>query len=611
MGAWVVNNKALGENLRLYDWFINIFNYNIKYIIYKNMSLTKLEILEQRIFSEKYPEQIQRALGDFNYAINNLVNHFGVLSIPREFSWLNKTQEKNVYTYQYLSLEKAIEDKKQAFYKSQDIERSGVDLLRFSWKESARKAWLLKRRNMRFYNLQFLFSSSDDYIALKDDNISEVDENKLLDFIIYNLDKIPDSLLLGLEFVGEDYKSLVDERKTKDKKLDRLLIDIQLLEKKIKAVALLKDSVKNWKELKKSKIKGTTRVMVVDSLDQNDWKIILTQTPEVYKKTDKEINRNKTVSVFDDIYIFARSQRYTLNSIEEKQQTLVEIKQKVEELIMGYTNRYGHNREKLANDIVYIQAKLWPYDWYYERKIKNNRFPKIKFTNPSSDSNVFIWIKNDLSESLTKLSTQKWQILSQVEIIEESIREHRSKCRSFNNIFFEILERLNNLGLEEIIKSEDENVKKEFFETYYWIFASVRKLIDDFLAPPKSSISKPFKVYYDRLSNCKYKINKSIEQKDVVWVLRQIFIIFLESKLKRFEFFIKQIENDYKLNNIENPDFYKVFKERLEKFRWNLAEKTIFPNINIRWKLWSRYIEAEKQIDFLLDRLDKGEELFD
>ncbi|MBT3726907.1 hypothetical protein HOF65_02040 [bacterium] len=64
--------------------------------------------------------------------------------------------------------------------------------------------------------------------------------------------------------------------------------------------------------------------MMIDSIDQNDGKIVLTQTPEM----------NKTIAVFDDIYSFFRSQSYSLNSIEEKQQVFTELKEKIEELLL-------------------------------------------------------------------------------------------------------------------------------------------------------------------------------------------------------------------------------------------------------------------------------------
>ncbi|MBT3726906.1 hypothetical protein HOF65_02045 [bacterium] len=94
------------------------------------------------------------------------------------------------------------------------------------------------------------------------------------------------------------------------------------------------------------------------------------------------------------------------------------------------------------------------------------------------------------------------------------IREHRNKIKHFNIAFREIINILDTDELLDLIN--DEEINKEFFDINKDVFSSIRKLIDDFLAPPRNTIAKPFKGFYHRLSGCKIKINDSIKKQDSI-----------------------------------------------------------------------------------------------
>ncbi len=579
------------------------------------MSLDKLEILEQRIFSQKYPESVQSTLDSFNYAINNLVSWLDQINLESDLDELSEKKQRDIYSYKCLLVEKTIEKRKQEYRKSQSNIMNSTKLPLFKeYKDYLKKKSLLRKRNMRFYTLQFLFSRSEDYRELKKDYISDTKENSLLDKIVYDVDKVSDTLLLQLWFLWEKYESLLVKKKTKRKKLDKLMIDLQLTELKINAIWLLKDSTKTWKTIKIDKVRWSTRLMKIDSLDQADWKIILTQTPETLKSTTKEADIKKTISVFDNLYVYYRSQIYTIKNIEEKQQVLSDLKKKVEELKAIYPSKYDAEPKELEKYILEIERVLEPYTSRYEKNVKSFRIQKIKFRNPRADMAVLDWIINDLSASFNSLSMKKWSIDWFVDVIKEIIEEQRNKHILFRKSFAWILENFDQDKINDLIKENSKEQNIEFCKQNKRNLSNIKGVIENFLSTWYSTSMSPFKEFYILLSNTKWTITQSLNNNDWLTIVRKLLRIHLESKLKRYEMFRYNFENDYKLNNIkntsENREYILMIRYRLEKYRDYLREKDFLENIEIYWDTNKRFLLAIKQISDMIVKIDKGEELF-
>jgi hypothetical protein len=161
------------------------------------MDQNKLESLQKEIFSEKYPTEVQNSLDIFNNVVNTLISSLNEIQLPREFNELSKNKQAKIYSYQCLSVENTIKEIKKEFIKSQTVISDINNLERFKqYTDYNKKIALLRKRNIRFYTLQFLFSQAEDYRKLQQDYISEVEENKLLDCVIFDVDKISDNLLI-------------------------------------------------------------------------------------------------------------------------------------------------------------------------------------------------------------------------------------------------------------------------------------------------------------------------------------------------------------------------------------------------------------------------------
>jgi hypothetical protein len=384
-----------------------------------------------------------------------------------------------------------------------------------------------------------------------------------------------------------------------------------MLYKKIQAVNLFKDSLKWWSPLNIVNNYDTTRMMIINSLDNNNWKIILTQTPDSFNKISKKLDISKTISVYNDVFSLYRSQIYSLKNIEDKKIDIKLIENISHQMYMSWNNMDNNERK---TGVESINSWLDNYNSYYENRVKLFRMPKIKLKNKVTDSNVVYWVKNDLSNSTKKLNNTKSFITNQKEIIEDIISEHITKYRFFISWFKDILKTLDQ---EEIYNNIDNNnPDNQIFNNYNKTFKQLIGLLDTFLIWNFNDIPKPFNEFYITISNCKQKIIKWYNNWDIDTLFRQLLIIHLELKLIRFDIFKKIYETEIKLENIdidtkENKEYYKNLYTELLKYQEILIRKNFLWKYKIGKWIDNRFQKRLDNIDNILLKINNIKKVID
>jgi len=565
--------------------------------------MKKLSELHQKIYSEKFPQKVQIYLDNFNLSLlNALLETDYEVNLKNDNSKLSQNKQDQIYSFKYLLVEKHIKDLKNSFLIEQKIQSSdNPNFKNFKQlNENKLKEALIKKRNMRFYNFQFLFTEPKDYLELHNDEITKNKENNLINKINISPDKVHDNILIKLWLVWEEYNELLEELKNSSKWLDIRLLKLEILKKKIEAIKKLKEEFKNLNPLKVSRLKDTTRIMTIWNW-ANAGKIVLTQSPEMFNKNKSwtwNLDMNKSIYIFDDIFSFLRSQIYSLRNIEDKKEAIKNSKEKSGELSQNWNNK---ETDDLKWEVEKITEELKWYNTYFESKVKNSRVPKIRYKNPITDSSVMYWIKNDLWKWFLKLNANQWVINSQVEIIKEDINEQIKKYKNFLNNFTNFINTLDQNELTYVIKSNNKEEIENCFNENEQNFRIFIRLINNFLIWWSESISNPFKDFYIDLLSIQKDLSRAIKQKDTIAILRKILGVNLLIKLKVFEIYEYTLQNSIKLNDNFLENNYKLVS-KLDKYRELLTNKNFLWSFNILGKTNDKYQEKLIKIDKIKEK---------
>lgn len=182
--------------------------------------------------------------------------------------------------------------------------------------------------------------------------------------------------------------------------------------------------------------KKSARIVFVDDkiiIFRNEQRLV----HKTWKLTQWEKNRSEimtTFNTFSNIYDAIRSQYYTIQSSQEKQddykilqQDILKLAQEIQTL--GFETKDWEFKRKLDSIIEEINwATNFRVLWANLQNLQN-----LTFTNKSIDSNLLQWAKNKLLKRFKDLQSIIWIVKNQLNDLENILVEHQNPLELFLN----------------------------------------------------------------------------------------------------------------------------------------------------------------------------------
>lgn len=390
-----------------------------------------------------------------------------------------------------------------------------------------------QKPSRRFYHFQELFCDYRDYREL-DDTISLSKENNEIKNIIIHPDKLSIQFLIELWLLDEEFKEKTIEEKN----------DI-----KISLIPRIKEILSNTTPLEVSwNNKTTWRILIFWNNSKNlEGKIILINTFQRRVEKNKRTT-SKSLTIFDDIYTFYRSQLYTTKSLLEKQTILKKLQSSLLKVIQDYEITFGENwkPEKII-ELEEIKELIKKSGSFYEQKAYIDRLEKVIWKNSVQDKNRLRWAYNDLHKQyLSKLSI--WEnVEKHASIIENLIFQEKIKWKLLEENFKKKIEFLDQEVLHKLIKNWSWEELLEYFTKNRIFFTRINKALKDYCLWRKEICPRPFSQIYNTVKHLSDNLWDNIRNSDLLEILRTIMRINLFLKDSLVMIFLKETENELKL----------------------------------------------------------------
>lgn len=487
-----------------------------------------------------------------------------LLRIKKYPNKINKSQEKVVSKYIEL-LDKNEELKKienQAKLcieeqKNMSLCSHEINLMNTNSTNPRSLKWKPARR---FYYLQEILSDKEDYLELEiETKISPEKESQLIKQIIINPLKISNKLLENLGLKPEWFE------------------DLSLIKQ-------IKYKINILKNIKESLCK-TIPLEVSWNINENTWRIILCNDSRskwywnIFLFQQSSDWKDRTISNFDNVFTFIRSQKHTLDELIDKYkalQTASEYLKRSESWI----------KNKDMNNLVVFGFLVKELSKYKNSSITEiaKCLKSINFQDTKKDLENQKKASKLLEIRLREINSQVNNISKELKIIEKIVSEEREKWRNFKKIFSSYITKLNALNpdkiIEEYIKIEKELWIKWKYEIKEIMLKIREKLIElncfdvDYEARKQAYLwyeidKKEWKNYISSPDYSEHQYLESLKQK------KEYRDKMATKQQKIIEDFKKIIEKYREINNWNNHILDTIYSY-LKLYR--LSRWTFMPN---------------------------------
>lgn len=496
-----------------------------------------------------------------------------VVSMVEESDWYKKlpmTKKEKLQSLLVSKLKKDAElfsSKVKATQLEEALSDEKIKKLPHITEHRAREKMDTKRRK-RFYTFQTVFSDFNDFIELKDDDVSVSKEDDLIPHIVIDPTKITDSLLLELSHNPDVIKDLLTREKTETKKSKKTELRNIINVYKARIIPDLKDILSNTYPVAYGEKGKSGRVNVVNKKDHIMYgKLMLIGSPSFF---DEERPRTpivrQTVSVFDNMYDFIRSQYHTLLNISEEKNAVWKVGKEVQRSLIApegeptFFDVYASDMYDLLlqDKTNYHLARAWDRIEHYN---------KSKGKNPQIDRSRMYGVAWDLGRRKARLAGQEATIGLQITVLQDIFRDNIDRLKAFHNNFYDgFLKDINVAELEAILMNNSDMDLEFYFESISPQLKMLKNYLNQITWKNRRFMPYPFNVFFDTLDDFedvlwKILLNRNRNKEDIKSFFRSLFIFNLEMKKQKVGMLLLWVEHVVKIDKMAERWVYSQNEE--------------------------------------------------